>query len=253
MIHTLRQRRGPRTRSQGPCPSAALPDDNEEQDESLPVSQARSDEALLKSVTAEAGGKEAAGVTQEAEEPELRWVLVKEHDAEDTKGQEGKQVERQGSEWLFRWKVKGKVAAIGFGILLVWYLTPVSDWIGDLWLMRVPIAEDLKLGQEVAETLPFRDTFSGEWTPLVHQVGLDLLKAHNVTSEYDWNFRVVRGDVVNAFALPNGSIRVTVTLLELLRPSRGELAAVSAVFVCSVTFVSRLTERLVSVLSVHSF
>ena len=42
--------------------------------------------------------------------------------------------------------------------------------------------------------------------------------------QYKWDFGIVKADIVNAFALPGGIIRVTDKLLDTLSPTRGELA-----------------------------
>ena len=42
--------------------------------------------------------------------------------------------------------------------------------------------------------------------------------------QYKRDFGIVKADIVNAFALPGGIIRVTDKLLDTLSPTRGELA-----------------------------
>ena len=46
-------------------------------------------------------------------------------------------------------------------------------------------------------------------------------------NDFNWRFVVVHADHVNAFAISGGIIAITDTLLERLKPTRGELAAIT--------------------------
>ena len=140
-----------------------------------------------------------------------------------------------------QWKCKAKIIAYGLGIMLTWYLTPVSDCIADLWLMWIPISADIKLGREISYTTPFHDTYSKEWSPLITKIGNDLVTSDPHMAEYKWDFGVNRANVVNAFALPGGKIRITDALLREVNPSEGEVAALLAHEIGHV--VNRHTQR----------
>lgn len=137
-------------------------------------------------------------------------------------------------------------AALG---LATWYGTPVSVWVTDLVLQQVPLAADYELGRQALQELPYRTVYSPQWTPLVTSVGKELVETLETklppqddrfstfsslfsssiydpsAHQYHWDIAVIHADFINAFALPGGVIRVTDTLLQVLQPTRGELAA----------------------------
>lgn len=123
-------------------------------------------------------------------------------------------------------------------VLAAWFLTPLSDYFAIWILYTVPIESDVALGREALISLeqkypPVRDRWG------VNDVGLELVKAgtfanryennpdfHNI-QHYKWDFGIVKAphDMINAFALPGGIVRVTDSLLKTLQLTEGELAA----------------------------
>lgn len=113
-------------------------------------------------------------------------------------------------------------------LLVIWFLTPVSDWIVAVVLWTVPLEADIELGRESYRSLkrqykPVKDRWN------VQRIGWDLvsksLVGENNEPEWEWNFGVVDAPFINAFALPGGIIRVTSTLLKELDLTNAELAA----------------------------
>lgn len=117
--------------------------------------------------------------------------------------------------------------------IAAWYLTPISDVVVDLVIETVAIDKDIELEQEAirGNALPFKKIYDKQWSDKVNQIGHSLVdtldkKAYgNAKDKYKWDFAVVKADIVNAFCLPGGTVRVTDGLLHHLRPSDGELAA----------------------------
>lgn len=123
----------------------------------------------------------------------------------------------------------GSLAGLG-----AWYLTPLSEYVIEFLLLQVPIGVDMELGrqalQQSRQSKEFPPTIHHpQWTPKLQSIGWDLIESSNNFSnakDYQWDFGVVRDDqMVNAFALPGGVIRVTSGLLQQLHLSDGELAA----------------------------
>jgi Zn-dependent protease with chaperone function len=132
--------------------------------------------------------------------------------------------------------------AIIASILALWFLTPLSDYCASCILWTVPVQTDIELGRQAVLSLErMYPRVEDRWG--VHKIGLELVKAgrnahydtnnnyfhysifHNV-DEYQWDFGVVHApNLVNAFALPGGIIRVTDALLQNLYLSNGEIAA----------------------------
>lgn len=137
------------------------------------------------------------------------------------------------------------------GLSVVWYLTPLSEWLSQILLQQVPYSSDITIGHQALRQLRFETIYDPFWTPLLHSVGKDLTKYDEKAASsimdasfpaqvfsdlfgdmlehnepyFEWNFGIIRADVVNAFALPGGIVRVTDKLLRTLVPTRGELAA----------------------------
>lgn len=115
--------------------------------------------------------------------------------------------------------------------MAVWYLTPVSDYVAEIMLLSIPIQADLDLQRESLRNFPYRTVRNSEWSPEIDQLGRTLVQNLKQVSngkdynEYRWDFGIIRADMVNAFCLPGGVIRVTDTLLQTLQPTTGELAA----------------------------
>lgn len=97
-----------------------------------------------------------------------------------------------------------------------------ADHIG-LRLTRVSDAEEMRIGDELARSLPDDDR-SETWTPYVAAVGSNLTP-YVRRKGIHYAFIAVNSEVVNAFALPGGHIAVTTGMLKMLR-SDAELAAV---------------------------
>jgi Zn-dependent protease with chaperone function len=125
------------------------------------------------------------------------------------------------------------LCAAALATLAVWYLSPVSVYITDIVLEQIPVSADIELGQQAVAEFSYPTVYQARWTPLVRQVGNELVltrqKQHGQHNPqdylYQWDFGVVHTPSVNAFALPGGVVRVTDALLELLKPTTGELAA----------------------------
>jgi Zn-dependent protease with chaperone function len=138
---------------------------------------------------------------------------------------------------------------------LVWSGTSVSDLCLDLLVAQVPRQADVDLQMEALahQPPPYYDAY---WTPLVQEIGNDLVKTlartcrttsspqnkkqkdalcrHLVVAAAgttkptmpNWQFNLVRDDdTVNAYCFPAGDIRLTTALVDELSPTRGELAA----------------------------
>lgn len=114
--------------------------------------------------------------------------------------------------------------------LAAWYLTPLSEYVIEFLLLQVPIEADMELGREaLKQSTDLPPTIHHpHWTPKLQSIGWDLIDSSSFpkTKEYQWDFGVIKDDqMVNAFALPGGVIRVTSGLLQRMNPSDGELAA----------------------------
>jgi Zn-dependent protease with chaperone function len=127
-------------------------------------------------------------------------------------------------------------------ILAVWFLTPLSDYFATLVLWTVSVDSDVALGREALISLEQKyPRVRDRWG--VQRVGEELVKAGTIASReakqdtseqlfdninmYEWDFGVVHApvEIVNAFALPGGKVRVTDSLLKALQLTDGELAA----------------------------
>lgn len=140
---------------------------------------------------------------------------------------------RPRGQHRFSVKQQLTLCAAALASLAVWYLTPVSVYITDIVLEQIPVSADIELGQQAVAEFPYPTVYQAHWTPLVRQVGNELVLTRQKQSRlhhpqdylYQWDFGVVHTKLVNAFALPGGVVRVTDALLELLEPTKGELAA----------------------------
>lgn len=124
-------------------------------------------------------------------------------------------------------KSRFMAGSVLFGFLGLWYTTPVSDWVTDTVLLFVPIESDVNLGREAWKSMDY-PVVRDRWG--VDRIGQELVShlpdEHQKASEgMPWDFGVIHADFVNAFALPGGIVRVTDTLLEQLKLSDAELAA----------------------------
>ncbi len=124
-------------------------------------------------------------------------------------------------------------------VLFLWYMTPLSDYCASLILWTVPVESDVALGRESLLSLERKyPQVPDRWG--VKSIGSELVKSGRISAEdgrdenhlfdnihlYHWDFGVVHApQVVNAFALPGGVVRVTDTLLRVLDLTDGELAA----------------------------
>ena len=84
--------------------------------------------------------------------------------------------------------------------------------------MQVPIEADMELGRRAMEDFPYSTINHHRWTPLIESVGRDLVSSSWSGSDrnmgrYQWDFGVVDGSTVNAFALPGKIVRVTLCVL----------------------------------------
>lgn len=133
--------------------------------------------------------------------------------------------------------------AIIASILALWFLTPLSDYCASWILWTAPVQTDVELGRQSIISLERKyPRVEDRWG--VQKIGMDLVKAgrnarennnnkynffdsiFDNVDEYQWDFGVIHApNLVNAFALPGGVIRVTDTLLQNLYLTNGELAA----------------------------
>jgi predicted Zn-dependent protease len=111
------------------------------------------------------------------------------------------------------------------GFLSLWHLTPLSDWIIDQVLVFVPIEIDIQLGREAWRSMNYSPAVD-QWS--VNRIGRELVSQLRLPRPLPWSFGVIQADFVNAFALPGGIVRVTDSLLQRLRLSDAELAALLA-------------------------
>ncbi|GKY90996.1 hypothetical protein MPSEU_000072400 [Mayamaea pseudoterrestris] len=112
----------------------------------------------------------------------------------------------------------------------VFYLTPASEIVtNELLLPMVPLASDYEMGRQALQELPYDNVYRSSWAPMLKTVSNDLIKSFQANNDkhksYVWDVAIVRSDAINAFALPGGVIRVTDTLLNAIKPTKGELAA----------------------------
>ena len=114
-------------------------------------------------------------------------------------------------------------------LVLVWFLTPASDYVSNIVLLTVPLDADVQLGYEslnhVEQKYPIVKDY---WD--VERIGWNILRHskkdwNSQIQGYNWSFKVVHADFANAFALPGGPIRITDSLLKQLNLSDGEIAA----------------------------
>ncbi|KAL7498820.1 hypothetical protein ACHAWT_006677 [Skeletonema menzelii] len=129
-------------------------------------------------------------------------------------------------------------------ILALWFLTPLSDYCASWILWTVPVRTDVELGRQSIMSLERKyPRVEDRWG--VQKIGNDLVKAarnarynenkntynffnsiFDNVDEYQWDFGVIHApNLVNAFALPGGIIRVTDSLLQNLYLTNGEIAA----------------------------
>ena len=110
----------------------------------------------------------------------------------------------------------------------VFYLTPVSEILtNEVLLPLVPLESDYEMGRQALHELSYKEVYHSPWTPVLKSVSQDLIRTlgTGAHSNYVWDVAIVRSDDINAFALPGGVIRVTDKLLDVVQPTRGELAA----------------------------
>jgi len=113
------------------------------------------------------------------------------------------------------------------GFFAVWFFTPLSNFCTQAVLNFVPFEADVKLGQEAWQSMKY------EYPPVqdvwgVERIGRQLVGIidKNTYQTVSWDFGVIHSpNVINAFALPGGVIRVTDALLNTLQLSDAELAA----------------------------
>jgi len=114
----------------------------------------------------------------------------------------------------------------GVGVfLVVWFLTPLSEWVVSMVLSTVPMESDVELGREAWRDMrkkypPVRDMYG------VKRIGHELLQHAGVDEMgMEWSFSVVHANMVNAFCFPGGVVRVTDALLKKLDLTEAEIAA----------------------------
>jgi predicted Zn-dependent protease len=142
---------------------------------------------------------------------------------------------RARGKQLLSSKQKITLFAAALASLVGWYLTSVSIWITNFILHQVPVSADIELGQKAVAKFPRPTVYDPDWTLLIQQVGNELVRTRQKQSFdgehhphdylYQWDFGVIEANLVNAFSFAGGVVRVTDGLLELIEPTKGELAA----------------------------
>jgi beta-barrel assembly-enhancing protease len=114
------------------------------------------------------------------------------------------------------------------GFCAVWYLTPFSSYIINAVVYCVPRYLDVQMG--IAGAAVQRYVPVSRYDSRVSQIGRNLVGAiaPELKSGYNFEFKVIDKDFVNAFAYPGGKIYITDALIEDLNASDDELAAVIA-------------------------
>lgn len=115
---------------------------------------------------------------------------------------------------------------IALGLLLALAGCGGGDGINDGDVNVVPLRVEWQLGRSMARDVAaqIRIVADGRAVRLVNEIG-DELVGRTEMADRPWTFYVVRGDDLNAFALPGGHVFVYTGLLEAVG-SRDELAAV---------------------------
>jgi Zn-dependent protease with chaperone function len=145
------------------------------------------------------------------------------------------------------WKQQAIFSLVAVAVWFVWSGTSVSDLCLDLLVAQVPRQADVELQVQALRQQPHA-YYDAYWTPLVQEIGNDLVQTlvrtcrtssnklhknhkdalcrHLGPGMPDWHFSLVRDDdTVNAYCFPAGDIRLTTALVEELSPTRGEVAA----------------------------
>lgn len=142
------------------------------------------------------------------------------HDANNYYYAERRRNDRKKKQTLILWV--GLVGAMG-----IWFLTPFSEYFTSFLLEYVPMESDIDMGLQAWDSMKrtYRQV-PDVWH--VKDIGQELVRllprAHQ--KNLFWDFGVIHSnDVINAFALPGGIVRVTDRLLKKLDLSDGELAA----------------------------
>ncbi len=92
--------------------------------------------------------------------------------------------------------------------------------------IRMPYSEEIELGRQAFEELLRKETLSydGRLVTLVERVG-HRLAAVTSAPKLEWEFKLIKSDKLNAFALPGGKVAVSTSLLPICANEAG-LAAV---------------------------
>ena len=114
-------------------------------------------------------------------------------------------------------------------LVLIWFLTPASDYVSSIVLLTVPLDADVQLGYESLKHVEQKYPIVKDYWD-VERIGWDVLRHskkdwYSQVQGYNWSFKVVHANFANAFALPGGPIRITDSLLKQLNLSEGEIAA----------------------------
>jgi hypothetical protein len=71
-------------------------------------------------------------------------------------------------------------ALTGFGI---WYGTPVSSWVTTFLVYQIPVEADVLLGKAALIKFEYKTIHHPYWTPLVKQVGQELIATLEASSK----------------------------------------------------------------------
>ena len=140
--------------------------------------------------------------------------------------QQGQRPTRQANDPSLKQQALWIVGA--FIAFAIFYLTPVSEILtNEVLLPMVPLESDYEMGRQALHELSYKEVYRSPWNPVLKSVSQDLIRTlgTGAHSNYVWDIAIVRSDDINAFALPGGVIRVTDKLLDVIQPTRGELAA----------------------------
>ena len=142
-------------------------------------------------------------------------------------------------------------------LIVIWAVTPASDWITDFVVNQIPISRDVELGMAAVKSakykvrmrvllhcFPFNRLRLNHYTVFVpmfcppRQVVTDTygvrtlgesLTKHlpkDLLAQYRFSFQVIDSPDVNAWAYPGGMIFITTSLIKQMKLSRDEIAAV---------------------------
>lgn len=117
-----------------------------------------------------------------------------------------------------------RVAAIGLTLIASAFAAGCStvEGTGRKQLMLIPESQDARLGAEAYEQVLAEETESSdaEMTAVLRRVGERVAAVVN-RPDFEWEFRLIESDQVNAFCLPGGKIAVYTGILPIMQTEAG--------------------------------